>query len=228
MITQPAAIVDRTLYSQRRGVYQFRINAVINVPKDRALMKPASSSPTPPKVAGFDYDAALLACAGGDKSALQALYDVEAPRMIGAAFRLLKQHTLAEDAVHDAFLNIWSKAASFNPDLGSGRAWIYAVLRNRALNMLRSEDRVDYTADIEQFGLMSDEEDPEAVVSRLSDASALRRCLEQLDAKRRSAIVLAYIHGLSHGELAGRLNVPLGTMKSWIRRGLLALKECLG
>jgi RNA polymerase sigma-70 factor (ECF subfamily) len=188
-------------------------------------MKPTSGD----KPSGaFDYNAAIMACAGGDNAALKALYDIEAPKMLGVATRLLKRPSLAEDAVHDAFVNIWTKSASFNAALGEGRAWMYAILRNRSLNMLRGEDRIDFTDDLESFGLASEEDTPEDAISRLSDASALRRCLESLDPPKRNAIVMAYMHGLSHGELAGKLNVPLGTMKSWIRRGLLALKECLG
>lgn len=78
------------------------------------------------------------------------------------------------------------------------------------------------------MALQSDEDDPETLVSKLSEAGALRRCLEGLEADRRQAIVLAYVHGLTHGELAGRMGVPLGTAKSWIRRSLGSLRECLG
>ena len=77
------------------------------------------------------------------------------------------------------------------------------------------------------MGLVSEEEDAEAVLMRLSDTGSLKRCLEGLEPARRQAITLAYIHGLSHGELAGRLGVPLGTIKSWIRRSLISLRDCM-
>ncbi len=172
-------------------------------------------------------DDALRGCANGDRSALRAIYDSEAPRMLGVAMRVLKRRALAEEAVHDAFMQIWQRAGTFDPARGQARTWIYAVLRHRALNILRGEARTDLVEDFETMGLESAEESPEAIVARLSDAGALRRCLERLDPARRQVIVLAYVHGLSHGELAGRLNVPLGTMKSWIRRSLLTLRECL-
>ncbi len=216
------------LYTAMRALYPFREIDMMQVVRFRAFMKPTTPSSLAPRTSGLDLDAALAACARGDRAALKAIYDAEAPRMVGVAMRLLKDRALAEDAVHDAFVNIWNKAASFEPALGTGRTWIYAVLRNRALNMLRGAARLDLTADVEAFGLVAADEDPEAVVARLSDTDALKRCLEQLEPQRRNAIVLAYLHGLSHGELAGRLRVPLGTLKSWIRRGLLALKECLG
>ena len=176
----------------------------------------------------FSYEAALVACGAGNKRALHAIYEREAGKMLGVALRLLRRQSLAEDAVQDAFVNIWNKAASFDPKAGSARGWIYTILRNRALNMLRSEGRLDHKEDFEPMGLASEEDDPEAVVLHLSDASALKRCLEGLDPQRRSVIVLAYVHGLTQGEIAGRLGVPLGTMKSWIRRSLLSLKECMG
>lgn len=193
---------------------------------EAARTKPGRSPARPGD--DFDYEAALIACASGNDRAFRALYDREAPKMLGVAVRLLKRQSLAEDAVHDAFVNIWNKAATFDPKAGSARGWIYTILRNRALNMLRSEGRLDHKDEFETLAATAADDDPEAVVSGLSDASALRRCLEGLDPQRRSVLVLAYVHGLTQGELAGRLGVPLGTMKSWIRRSLLSLKECMG
>jgi len=172
-------------------------------------------------------DDALRGCAKGDREALRAIYDAEASRMLGVALRLLKRRALAEEAVHDAFMQIWQRAGSFDPARGQAKTWIYAVLRHRALNILRGEARTDLIENFETLGLESEDEGPEAIVARLSDAGALRRCLENLEPARRQVIVLAYVQGLSHGELAGRLKVPLGTMKSWIRRSLLTLRECL-
>lgn len=180
------------------------------------------------EAARIDADALLAACAGGNRLALQQLYKSEAPRMLGIAMRFLKRRALAEEAVHDAFVSIWSHAASFNPDAGKAQAWISAIVRNRSLNILRGEARTELTDDMSAFESESDEESPEATVMRLSDNAQLKRCLGTLDEKRRNIIVLAYTQGLSHGELAERLKVPLGTMKSWIRRSLIQLRECLG
>lgn len=175
----------------------------------------------------LDLNRALKACAGGDRSALRAIYDGEASRMLGVAMRLLRRRALAEEAVHDTFMQVWQRAGSFDPDRGEARAWLYAILRNRALNILRGESRTDLVEDFEPMGLVSEEENAETVMLRLSDTGSLRRCLERLEPSRRQAITLAYIHGLSHGELAGRLGVPLGTIKSWIRRSLASLRECM-
>ena len=170
---------------------------------------------------------AVRRCATGDKSALRVIYDREAPCMIGVAMRILHRRDLAEEAVHDAFMRIWQHARTFDPARGGARTWIYSILRHRALNILRGEARTDLVDDFEPLDMASDEESPEAIVSRLSDAKSLKRCLDLLEPVRRNAIVLAYVNGLTHGEIAGKLGVPLGTAKAWIRRSLLALSECL-
>jgi len=182
----------------------------------------AEASPARP-----DLNEALHRCAAQDRAALRAIYDTEAPRMLGVALRLLRRRSLAEEAVHDAFVQIWQRAGTFDPARGEARTWIYAVLRNRALTILRGETRTDLVEDFEPMGLTSEDESPETLVLRLSDAGALRRCLERLEPVRRQAVLLAYVRGLTHGELAGRLGVPLGTMKSWIRRSLQSLRECM-
>jgi RNA polymerase sigma-70 factor (ECF subfamily) len=169
--------------------------------------------------------AALARCAAGERAALRVIYDLEAARMIGVALRIVRRRDLAEEAVHDAFMRVWRSARSFDPARGEARNWLYAIVRNRALTILRDESRF----------LSTDDDKPdipdlsaEEAVARLPEASALRRCLEKLEMRRRSAVVLAYVHGLSHGEIAGKLSVPLGTAKSWTRRGLISLQECMG
>jgi RNA polymerase sigma-70 factor (ECF subfamily) len=170
--------------------------------------------------------AALEACARGDRSALRAIYDREAPTLIAVAARIVRRREIAEEVVHDAFVQIWRRASSFDRTLGSGRAWIYAVVRNRALNHIR-EDRHVPLEDEDLAGHIEPEAESSKAFERLSEASALRRCLGGLEPRRRDALLLAYVAGLSHGEIAGRLGAPLGTVKAWIRRSLLALRECM-
>lgn len=170
---------------------------------------------------------ALAGCARGDKAALKIVYDAEASRMLGIAMRVLRRRELAEEAVHDSLLRIYEHAAQFDPTRGSARAWIFTIVRNRALNIARGETRNDLVDDFEPMNLADESDDPETIVARMSDARSLRRCLEQLAPSRRRLIVLAYAQGLTQGEIAGRLGMPLGTVKSWIRRSLLALRECL-
>lgn len=175
----------------------------------------------------YDLTAALRRCAAGDEASLRAIYDAEAPRMLGVAVRLLRRRDLAEEAVHDTFLKIWSSAAMFDEARGDPRAWIYTILRNRSLSILRGEARTDLVDDFEPLGLESGDESPEDAMARLSDGGALNACLERLDPVRRKAVLLAYVNGLTHGEIAGHMQIPLGTIKSWIRRSLMVLKDCL-
>jgi RNA polymerase sigma factor (sigma-70 family) len=191
-----------------------------------AYCRDAMSEPS--ATVDFDCDSALLACARGERGALRTIYEEEAPRLLGLAMRILRRRDLAEDAVHDAFVKIWEKAGTFDPRRGSGRGWIYTVVRHQAINMIR-ERRHDAPLNEAQLEeLPAEGGDPFDLTATLADSSALARCLEQLDPPKRASIVLAYVEGCSHAEIAARLKVPLGTAKAWIRRGLQALRGCLG
>jgi RNA polymerase sigma factor (sigma-70 family) len=167
--------------------------------------------------------AAVARCAAGEHSALRVIYEMEGPRMVGVARRILRRKDLAEDAVQDTFMRVWRAARSFDPKRGAARTWLYTILRNCSLSILRDESRFTFEEEpVDGLALTS-----ENAIARLPETSALRRCLERLDAPRRAVVVLSYVHGLSHGELAGRLGVPLGTVKSWVRRSLMSLQECM-
>lgn len=177
-----------------------------------------------------DHAALLAGCAGGDRQALRALFEAEGPRMTGVARRILRRHDLAEEAVQDAFVAVWQKAAQYDPARGAALGWIYAVLRNRALNMLRNSAREDLTApeDIDAARESAPMEDPaDEAWERLDASSRLRACLEALDPLKRRCVLMAYVLGFTHGEIAGRLATPLGTVKAWVRRGLGSLRECM-
>ena len=181
------------------------------------------TTPSPDNATEAQIAAAIARCAAGERSALKVIYDIEAPRMVGVARRMLRRQDLAEEAVQDAFMRVWRAARTFDPPKGAGRTWLYTILRNCALTILRDEKRFTDEDPGEDAAPSS-----ENALARLPESSALRRCLERLDAERRNVVVLAYVHGLSHGELAGKLGVPLGTIKSWVRRSLISLQECMG
>ncbi len=182
----------------------------------------------PAPIAAFDHEAAIAACARGDRSALRRLYDVEARQMLGVALRIVRQRQLAEDVVQDAFIKVWEKAASFDPQRGSARGWLYSVVRHRALNEVRDigpQITLDEAA-LEAIDLHNSQQAGNTM-STLAELGPLHDCLEQLDAPKRSSIVLAYVDGCTHAEIAQRLATPLGTVKAWIRRGLQSLRECM-
>jgi len=175
----------------------------------------------------FDYERTLAACARGETGALRELYERDAAWLMGVAMRLVHRRELAAEVLHDAFVQIWQKAHTFDPNLGSGRGWIFSVVRNRALTTLRRDSR-EIATDESAFEDAADPSaDPLADLTRSTEAQALHRCLLALDEQRRRCILLAYMDGLTQQQIADRLRAPLGTVKAWIRRGLIALKECL-
>ncbi len=172
---------------------------------------------------------ALSRCAHGDRDALRHIFDSESGRMLAVAMRILRRRELAEEAVQDAFVQIWAKAHQFAPERGSPQGWIMAIVRNRSLNMLRDASREELSDD-DSLSRMMDAaslDEAQAAYSALDASSRLRACLAALDEAKRKSILMAYVSGYTHGEVAGRLNVPLGTAKAWIRRGLASLRGCM-
>ncbi len=175
----------------------------------------------------FDYSGMLSGCARGDRGALRALFEQEAGRLIAVAQRIVRRREIAEEVVQDAFVQIWQNASSFDPSVGSARGWIYTIVRNRSLNVIRDSRREDLLdsdaleAARESHSVISD------AFERLAESSRLRKCLEVIEKEKRESLLLSYVAGYSHGEIAGLLGVPLGTAKSWVKRGLQALRECM-
>ena len=176
-----------------------------------------------------ELEKALTACASGDRNALAAIYESEVHRLVTVAERILRRHDLAEEIVQEAFVQIWHKAWQYDPSRGSARGWIFAIARSRSLNALRDGRREDPT-ETESLDRLQDESADALyhdLFDQLDTASRLRACLGRLDELRRKTVMMAYVSGYSHGEIAGRLKLPLGTAKAWIRRSLVALRECM-
>ncbi len=153
------------------------------------------------------------------------LYDANASRLYGVALRITRQSSLAADAVHDAFLQAWQNAARFDPERGNAETWLVSLVRYRALDIARRRMREAPGAPT----LDEADRSPGALDALVDsdDAAALHGCLKELDDDRRSLICLAFMEGLTHSELALRLDAPLGSVKSRIRRGLATLRACL-
>jgi RNA polymerase sigma factor (sigma-70 family) len=176
----------------------------------------------------FDYEAAVEACARGERYALRSLYEREARWLLAVAQRIVRDRELARDVVQDAFLQIWQRASSFRRDLGSGRGWIYTVVRHRALDEVRKV-RPEHAAgdDLEAIADARGLHAPGLDSGAHDSAESIERCLGTLEERKRECIVYAFVEGYTHDQIAAKLATPVGTVKSWIRRGLLALKECL-
>ena len=167
-----------------------------------------------------------------DDTALKALYDQCASKLYGLALRIVVQHELAEDVLQEAFLTIWRSAGDYRASLSPPLAWLGLIVRSRALDMLRrrAAERTHVTQDLNEDladTLESDAPNPMDTAQASEQAWALHQCMTRLDSKQREVVSLAYVRDLSHSELAEQLRLPLGTVKSWIRRSLDQLRLCM-
>lgn len=174
----------------------------------------------------------LLATAHGDRDAFARLYDASSARLFGVIVRIVRRREAAEEVLQEAFVKVWQSARSYSADLAVPGAWLAAVARNSALDHLRREksrhsDRTDSLDEIADHSLLEPlwsqpEREYDDRIDRLGG------CWDKLEEKTRQVLALSYTQGLSHGEVSARLALPLGTVKTWIRRGLLRLRECMG
>ena len=167
----------------------------------------------------------LTAVAAGDADALAVLYGQTSGRLMAVLVHLLRRRELAEEVLHDVYLRVWHRARTFDPTRGSAIGWLVAIARNSALDHYRHHRR-------EVAGIDDPEMDAQAAdIVDLAAASegrrALQHCLDLLEAEPRRCVILAYIGGHSYEEMARRLDRPIGTVKSWVRRSLLRLRDCL-
>lgn len=171
----------------------------------------------------------LDAIAAGDERALAELYRRSAARLRAIARRVLRDRELAEEAVQDAFMQVWSHASLYSPAIAAPMTWMVSIARNRALDLLRQRSRerahrVDGDEDFDYEELPSDVPDPEQSIALASELRALRAALDGLGEMERRALELTFAGELSNVEVAATLGAPLGTVKSWIRRGLARVR----
>jgi RNA polymerase sigma factor (sigma-70 family) len=181
-------------------------------------------------------DAELMALldrvAGRDEAALKTLYDLTSGKLYGLALRVLGRNEWAEDALQDTFLQIWRSAPDYRASLSPPMAWLGLIVRSRSLDLLRRrkaerEHLSDELDDAMADTLAGDSPNPMDTSLASQQAWALHQCLTRLENRQREVVSLAYLRDLSHGELAEQLKLPLGTVKTWIRRGLDQLRACM-
>ena len=186
-------------------------------------MADSAGAATEPEIARL-----LAACARQDRQAFQRLYEMSSPQLFGCLVRMLRNRALAEEALQEVFVQVWRRAAEFQRDRGSSWAWLIAITRYRAIDLQRRERRLagESPEGIEEIAGDEEPHDDRMTLGHQA-AVALDRCLAALQPRQRDCILLSYQGGLSHAEVAGRIGEPLGSVKSWIRRGLTALRRCL-
>ena len=186
----------------------------------------------------------LRATAQGDGAAFRALYDETSPRLLAVAYTMMRDSSLAEDVLQDAFVQVWHRASEFHADRGSVLTWLTTIVRYRAIDLLRRRRHgglsgmsqpinvdpadIDYLRSRDGEDYVDDSEaGPLANAISSEENTNLRDCVERLSNSQQKSIALAFFRGFTHQELADCLAEPLGTIKSRLRRSLLRLKECL-
>jgi len=167
-----------------------------------------------------------------DEPALRQLYERASPKLFGLAMRIVRQREWAEDVLQETFLTIWRAAGDYRNSLSPPMAWMGLIVRSRSLDLLRrrTADRAQFTQVFDEAmadTFESDAPSPMDTADASEQAWALHQCLRQLEGRQRELLSLAYLRDLSHGELAEQLKLPLGTVKTWIRRGLEKLRACM-
>ncbi|MCG8356801.1 MAG: sigma-70 family RNA polymerase sigma factor [Kiloniellales bacterium] len=172
--------------------------------------------------------ALLAATAAGDEAAFGRLYAATSPRLFAVILRIVVRRDWAEEVLQEVYLTIWDRAGDYCPDRGAPMAWLTTIGRNRALDRFRRK-RDELPLEAIEGSAASIDPEPSPLDWALAGAEArrLKACLDRLELRQRDCIVMAMVEGYSHSELSSRFDCPLGTVKSWIRRGLQRLKLCL-
>ncbi|TGD95909.1 sigma-70 family RNA polymerase sigma factor [Methylobacterium nonmethylotrophicum] len=181
-----------------------------------------------PEIAETNLAVLIAQVARRDEAALRVLYERTAPKLFALTLRIVRDRAMAEDVLQDAYLRIWQSAAGYAPEAGQPMAWLVAIARHRAIDLMRRKGEVPMpvTGDDEEDWLsrIADPRDSEAA---FLNRDALLSCLGRLEPAQRDCVVMAYCEGLSREELALRYDRPVNTVKTWLHRGLAALRDCL-
>ena len=173
----------------------------------------------------------LARCALRDQSALRLLYEEVAAKLNGIAFRITRAQDIAEDVLQISFTQIWNDAERYRPDLARPLTWMTSIVRHRALDRLKADRRrsnvIDDNVELEADELASGDRGPMEHFALSESQGELRSCLERLSERQQQAVMLAYYYGYSREEIAAKLNSAVGTVKSWLHRGLQRLEQCL-
>ena len=170
--------------------------------------------------------------ANKDAQSFRQLYELTSPKLFGFVLRILIKHEWAEEALQESFVSIWNNAASYQSSLAAPMTWMTTIVRNKAFDILRRHNSaldIDGTTIDQEIteNMESAAHTPPESLQLTQGAHELARCFKGLEGLQRQSIVLAYYHDFSHSEIAGQLQLPIGTVKTWIRRGLERLRLCL-
>ena len=165
--------------------------------------------------------------AAGEREALRQLYQATSAKLFGVCLRILSDREESEDVLQDVYVTIWRRADRFDSARASVMTWLSTIARNRAIDRLRARGPLAYAAPIDDLEIADGADSAETLLSAADDRNKLHGCLSELDDRTQNVIRTAFFEGVTYETLARNMDAPLGTVKSWIRRGLAKLKGCL-
>jgi RNA polymerase sigma-70 factor, ECF subfamily len=170
----------------------------------------------------------LAAVAKGDQAAFERLYEATRAKLYGVVLRILRRADLADEVIQEAYLKVWNSAGQFDPAMASPITWMVAIARNRAIDLVRRKSEVSIEEEPEAMEIAAESPDPLAPREMGEELNRLLDCMGQLDEERRRLVLLAYYSGWSRDRLAAEFEMSVNTVKTWLRRALIDIRECLG
>ena len=171
----------------------------------------------------------LAAVAKGDQAAFERLYSATRAKLYGVLLRILGKPDLADDVMQETYLKVWRMAGKFDPTIASPITWMVAIARNRAIDIVRQKKpEVSVEDSPEALGVAGETPAPLARREMTEELRRLLGCLGKLDPEKQRIVLLAYYSGWSREQLAQKLDIPVNTIKTWLRRSLLEIRECMG
>jgi RNA polymerase sigma-70 factor (ECF subfamily) len=178
---------------------------------------------TPPELVWL-----LAAVAKGDQAAFERLYQATRAKLYGVVLRILRRADLADEVIQETYLKVWNSAGQFDPAVASPITWMVAIARNRAIDLVRKKSEISIEEEPEVLEVAADNPHPLAKREMTEELKRLLACMGGLDEERRRLVLLAYYSGWSRDELAAKFEKPVNTIKTWLRRALADIRECLG
>ena len=168
------------------------------------------------------------AVAKGDQAAFERLYTATRAKLYGVVLRILGKPELAEEVMQETYLKVWKMAHTFDPTLASPITWMVAMARNRAIDIVRRRSEVSIEDEPEAQNVAAESAPPLARREMTEELKRLLACLGKLDPEKQRIVLLAYYSGWSREQLSTKLDIPVNTIKTWLRRSLLEIRECMG
>ncbi|WP_424631490.1 sigma-70 family RNA polymerase sigma factor [Bradyrhizobium sp. SYSU BS000235] len=170
----------------------------------------------------------LASVARRDEAAFERLYEATSAKLYGVVLRILKRQDLTEEVIQDAYVKIWNSAGQFNPGLSSPITWMVSIARNRAIDVVRKRSEISIEEEPGAMDVASDTPDPLARKDMSEELQRILECVGQLEPQRQRLVLLAYYNGWSREQLSRKFDAPLNTIKTWLRRSMVEIRECLG